>query len=138
MMGLESGTVHGGEDDAPPKNLRCLCGREDALGELIEGGLLGETVCSFLDGRVVGNHRELEDGAQIGGISEDRSDAAIVHLEKLFENEDGDELGLGELVRALLRAVRRNGLLGDGVGDPCDRLRGFRGFWLMCGHMPPV
>ena len=100
MVGLEARAIHGGKGDPWFEHLRALCGGEDALREAIEGVLPPETMGGLLDGGVVGNSREIEHLAEIRGIGEDCGDTPIVHLEELLEDEDRDELGLGELVRA--------------------------------------
>ncbi len=55
---------------------------------------------------------ELDRGAQVGAVSQDANAAAVVHFEKLFEYQAGEQLVLGELLGAEAMCVGRPGALG--------------------------
>src|SRR5262245_46581618 len=61
--------------------------------------------------------RQFDHRGQIGRVQQELPDAAIVELEKVLERQTGEELMLGELLRAELMRVRRERFARQRVGD---------------------
>ena len=76
---------------------------------------------------------KLDRGAEVWAICQDADHAAIIGFEKLFEHQAGEQLMLGELLRAETVCVGRQGASCRGVRGPHHTFGGFAGL-----HTPNI
>lgn len=64
---------------------------------------------------------EFQKALQIGQIAEKLDDAAVIGLEELFQNQEREELMLGEIFLRKFRGMGRQSVAGNPQGHPGQR-----------------
>ena len=127
MARLQARAVDGRQGDAEPPHSILERPSEHGVEHPAAGRRRQEPPGGLLEGRVVRDGLQPDQGTEVGVVGEVRSQPAIVEARELLEHQAGQELGLDELLGAELVPVRREGLAGRLVSDLKHPARRFAG-----------
>ena len=126
--GLEAGGVSRGR---PHPSAAAHDSLHGSLQQPIDAGLGEQPAGGLLQGGPVRHGLQFDAPAQIGTVPEQFPEAAVVGAQMSLEHQTGEELVLGEFLRAVAMRMGRQGVLGSFPGFPQHLSRRLAG-----GHEP--
>ena len=111
VPGLQTGRVDGRQRGPLAQNLRLAAALEDPVQQRLRFRFRQQAFAGGPQGGKMGHLREPQNIPQFGPFRQQHPDAAVVQLAELFDHQTGEQLRLGELVRALAMAIVGQALL---------------------------